>query len=346
MDRLKLLDAGLRVFDSRLPAVAPPLCVVTRYRASTCRLCLDVCPTEAITTTPWLRVDSQRCTSCGACAARCKTGALSFVSRARRIRERLHEAREASSVRAVFLCGTASVPDEAGEALDDDESAVIVVPCLGALSVGDLVAPAAAGYSSLFLIDGGCLDCADRSAGLAAGEAVGTAKEMLARLLPGFAVRRVSAPAADRRPALQAAVEAVGMSRRDLFAYVANGVRRAAAEASVADKPKVASLHEQIPPPQTRTWLTHDLGTLSRRGEGTILSLPLALPFGRVIVSPACDGCGLCVRYCPHAALRPGGAETGAPVVADDERCTGCRLCVESCPRDALTIGLPAAQAW
>ena len=94
MDRLKLLDAGLRAFDARLPDVVPPLCVVTRYRASSCRRCLDVCPGEAIQVSPWLQVEPDHCSSCGACAAVCPTGA-------------------STSARVPQPCGSASLPPPA-----------------------------------------------------------------------------------------------------------------------------------------------------------------------------------------------------------------------------------------
>src|SRR5271169_240183 len=102
MDRLKLLDAGLRAFDTTLPAVAPPLCVVTRYRGASCRLCLDVCPAAAITPAEWLAVEPERCTSCGACAAVCKTGALTYAGRHAALRERL-QGPAAEGVRSVCL---------------------------------------------------------------------------------------------------------------------------------------------------------------------------------------------------------------------------------------------------
>ena len=350
MDRLKLLDAGLRAFDSRLPDVAAPLCVVTRYRGSTCRLCLDACPADAVVTTPWLRVDPERCTSCGACAARCKTGALSFVPRARRVRERLREARQAGVRRVAFRCRVADGPVEtegAGEISEASEA----VPCLGALAAGDLIAAAALGFSSVSLVDGGCPTCADRAAGLGVDEVVASVAEILTTLAPTFAVRRVAASSPAAGPAAApVAVGGAAMSRRDLFAHLAHGLRRTAAEAAVPAKPRVTSLHEQGPPPVARAWLRSDLAALARRAGDRDTVLPRALPFGHVSVSPPCDGCGLCLRYCPHGALGEvdaGAAVTGdarraLPVVADDESCTGCGLCVESCPREALRLDPPA----
>ena len=59
MDRLNLLDASLRAFDTLLPDVTPSLCLATRYRGSGCSACLDACPAGALTTSPWLKLDAE-----------------------------------------------------------------------------------------------------------------------------------------------------------------------------------------------------------------------------------------------------------------------------------------------
>ena len=104
MDRLKLLDAGLRAFDARLPDVVPPLCVVTRYRASSCRRCLDVCPADAIAPVAVAAGRARPLQSCGACAAVCPTGALDFGTRAAALRERFAAAAGCGDRRITLAC--------------------------------------------------------------------------------------------------------------------------------------------------------------------------------------------------------------------------------------------------
>ena len=49
----------------------------------------------------------------------------------------------------------------------------------------------------------------------------------------------------------------------------------------------------------------------------------------------ACDGCGLCVRYCPHGSL----ALAEGRLAVDRGSCSGCGLCAEVCPPAALAVG-------
>lgn len=63
---------------------------------------------------------------------------------------------------------------------------------------------------------------------------------------------------------------------------------------------------------------------------------PLTLDTG------ACDGCGRCVRICPHNALKVGSGY----IYVDWERCDGCGRCADACDRGAIEVrgaggGLP-----
>ncbi len=114
MDGLRVLDALSRTLDDGAPLVTPPLCVATRYRASSCRRCLDVCPAPPSRSTPWLRVDDDLCLKCGACAAVCRTGALDATPLRAALRRRFVAA-AAEGGRRSSLCDRALLPaaDEA-----------------------------------------------------------------------------------------------------------------------------------------------------------------------------------------------------------------------------------------
>ncbi len=335
MDRLKLLDAGLRAFDTRLPDVVPPLCVRTRYRASACRRCLDVCPADAIAATPWLEVDPQRCTSCGACGAACKTGALAFDARSAALRDRMHEAAAAGASVLRLVCRRA----EAAEAADrDDAIATLAVRCLGGLGAGDLVAAAAFGLSAIVLVDGDCRGCTDDAAGAAVDRNAEAARETVAGFSAAIEISRdTSASRGEPEPAPKThrVSDSATVSRRGLFTFAARGLRRTAADGAAPAKRSAAVLHRQAPPARMRARLLDDLATLAARSGAAPASLPAALPLAHVIVAASCDGCGLCVRYCPHAALT---SSREGRVDADDALCTGCELCVETCPREALAL--------
>jgi NAD-dependent dihydropyrimidine dehydrogenase PreA subunit len=48
-----------------------------------------------------------------------------------------------------------------------------------------------------------------------------------------------------------------------------------------------------------------------------------------------CDGCGLCVDFCPVKVF---GQEDGSVKVAKIEACYACDTCVDLCPKGAIKI--------
>lgn len=56
------------------------------------------------------------------------------------------------------------------------------------------------------------------------------------------------------------------------------------------------------------------------------------LPF---IDMTRCNGCGLCVEYCPTHAVE---LEKGRPVIISPADCAYCGLCEETCPVGAIAL--------
>lgn len=332
MDTLKLVDAGLRAFDTRLPEVSPARCLVTRYHASSCRRCLDVCPGAAIACAEWLAVDPDRCTSCGACAAVCKTGALSLEGRSLALRDHLYTAVQHGQRHARISCRCCGPPEpSSGERAGD-----IGVQCLGGVSAADLIAAAAGGMKRVALRSGLCDACADAKAGGAVDAAIEAAEGVLSELGYEIAFERSCLDLPPRvGPASEhdLGVQTGGVSRRELFSFFARGLRRTVAESAAAPKRGVAELHAQSPPPGAHDRLVNDLMALAGQASSRPVTLPVDLSLGAVTIGDACNGCGLCVRYCPHGCFRP----EDSSIVVEDERCTGCGLCVEVCPPEALS---------
>jgi ferredoxin len=322
MDGLRVLDALTRTLDEGAPLVTPPLCVATRYRSSSCRRCLDVCPAASIATAPWLRVDGDGCLKCGACAAVCRTGALDVSPLRASLRRRFTEAGRAGAA-IVIACQRAAL---AGDAV----APRVTIPCLAALAAGDLVAARRLGIDSVSLVHGDCAACElERAAvnGLAGLRAT------TAALTRAGAVLQTSedctgsrAEACEPRP--------VSLSRRGLFAALAGGVGSALGEPGTDVQLRVEELHARYAPPRAFEALLADLGQLSALHPG-LLSAPVAgLPLAAVRIAAQCDGCGLCVLYCPHAAIEIQDRQA----VVQAGRCTACALCAEVCPKEVVTL--------
>ena len=212
----------------------------------------------------------------------------------------------------------------------------IGVQCLGGVSAADLIAAAAGGMKRVALRSGLCDACADAKAGGAVDAAIEAAEGVLSELGYEIAFERSCLDLPPRvGPASEhdLGVQTGGVSRRELFSFFARGLRRTVAESAAAPKRGVAELHAQSPPPGAHDRLVNDLMALAGQASSRPVTLPVDLSLGAVTIGDACNGCGLCVRYCPHGCFRP----EDSSIVVEDERCTGCGLCVEVCPPEALS---------
>jgi ferredoxin len=332
VDAVDVLDLTLRAFDTRLPEVDPGRCVATRYQASGCRRCTMVCPDAAIDPSPTLTVDPDRCRGCTACAVACPTGALSFSERQLAFREATTAASRHPSQTLTVVCEQVFTVAK--------EGAVVRVPCLGGLGGGDLIAAWSAGLRQLDLTSAECADCKSHVAVGDLAAALAATRDLLAAAGERLIVRRLVLATCDEssnhggRPGAVGGLTAprgTGFSRRDLFGFL--GGRLRSAGKATARRHEVSSLHAVAPPPTAHGALVRHLQRLVTGRQG--LTAPSdVFHVASIVVSPPCDACGLCVRYCPHGAL---ALASGRPV-ADARVCTACGLCAEVCPPNAVEL--------
>lgn len=313
MHRLSVLE---QMFSQAPLESNPGQCLRLRHKKSTCRLCLENCPTDAIGFDDSLEINYSLCQGCGICANLCPTGVfeltgLSYESLLARLKSR-------SNVE--FTCSLLA-----------QEKAFFNVPCLGYLNEAVLTGVIANGGQAVRLNIGQCKNC-NFAPGLRAGiKSLRQANRILALFgIPG----KISASA--KEPELK---ETELYSRRDFFSYLRGETQSrlaAAAEAVNGERGMTAKTKVTLEPilPKKRSLL---LEHIKKLGEPvTDRAKADDLPFARVEISGQCNGCGMCVTFCPTGALK--SYEEGDRQVIDFSlgHCLACNLCGDICPEGAI----------
>ena len=216
MDRLKLLDAGLRAFDTTLPSRgATALCghaVPGRLAAVSASTSVPRRRSRRRSGLPSSLSAVPRAAPAPPCARPARSplpSAMTPCASACGGRRRRARARSASRVgrwaRSRFRCGRrrAAGAGTAGAATEEELDAPfageptatrVVVPCLGGLAAADLIAAAALGFVTVELLSGDCAACVDAAAGASAAATLAVAAETLDALGVHVACSRRSVP--------------------------------------------------------------------------------------------------------------------------------------------------------
>ncbi len=300
-------------------------CLRLRHKKSRCRLCLENCPSGAVTCERSLEIDYSRCSGCGICVNLCPTGV--FELKDLPYESLLVPVRESSQVK--FTCS--SLPQE-----NDG----IRVPCLGYLDATVLTGAIADGSQAVQLNITGCKECR-RALGLRA--AVKSLRQAN-RILALFGIpRKISASAGEPGSARNPGNGGL-YSRREFFSYLRGKTRSrvaAAIDRAESDREAVARTKVTLEPrlPKKRVLLLEHIKKLGQPVAARVRAGEL--PFAVMEIGDRCNGCGICVTFCPTGALR--ASDQGDRQVIDFglRDCLDCGLCGDVCPEDAIT-----SSAW
>lgn len=303
-------------------------CISVRGNRGGCRRCVDHCPASALELTesgPRMVAD---CVSCGQCAKACPTGAISL---------RAFEAPALPHADAIRI-------DCWRVRLDDAEHATARVPCLGGLSVADLLDVVRRGWPRpVTLVDRGqCASChAHGQAEFPARDTLDSTCSILQRM--GWAVDQLPQVEADPLPAgcmfewIPHRHDVQPLRRRAFFGEIASRIASGADESGDrSDRiPRRSIDHARasgLVPKRRRL-----LGVVDGLSRITGRSVPADL-FPGASVSEACANHNVCAAACPTHALSPYTESSVCGIRFTPANCIECGACERTCPENAIKI--------
>ncbi|MFQ5575031.1 MAG: 4Fe-4S binding protein, partial [Terriglobia bacterium] len=316
------------------PTASSARCMRRLYKNSKCSLCVENCPSQAVSLEGPVSLIAERCTNCGVCVGLCPSGVFEPL-------------KEDTSVLLHDIDRCLDGCNELGWACSPllrDEgrsySRVVEVPCLARADLSLLLSAVARGARTLYLNTAKCAECVllearepiHKSIENANGIMVALGRDTRVVAVYGFPV-----PIKRERARYGRLGRGESMSRRAFLSglrktTLTSSVRR---ENSETEQRPLRELIRSSWSSSNRELLLDSLRALGPAPRGA--SLPKSAPFGQVEINERCDFCGLCALTCPSRALvKAGGAEPGLDFTA--ALCLGCGLCQEICPEDALVL--------
>ncbi|MGV8082049.1 MAG: 4Fe-4S binding protein [Coriobacteriia bacterium] len=354
MDKLTHIERVISHLDAQDIRVDPHRCMFIRHRKSSCDLCRESCPVDAIHKEEGrLWIDYDACTRCAACTTVCPSNALFGTDpTSKAVADEALQFFEQGAKTITIACSLALRGEEAGVAAE-----VVAVPCLDRIDEYVLIGLLASGVERIDLCSGACRDCKVGSKGAVSALVTKTSEDLLSlcghpgrvRLIERIPsdIKRVSEPLIKRRS--EPLVSAKGLSRKGfldsvkaLAGNLVAGAALAVFEDEKAPDPNgktIVRLDEKISPKDCRSGkLLRVLSALGIEETRDVTSRLWGMP---QLDEERCTACLICTRFCPTDALEGVQNEETDVATIDfhPDACIHCRLCEDVCFMKALTLG-------
>lgn len=299
-------------------------CLIVRRPGAECGLCRDACPKSVLGGGEWsVALETDGCIGCGLCAAACPTGAIAVDGF-----PRVESGAGRAGARAIEC---ARVP--AASRRDGAE----VVPCLGGLTVPDLIERAAAGGA--VIVDRGlCGDCGVGCGAAPWAEALEQARAQLARV-DGACADRLGCETepldrATARPAAEALRPDLHKNarpnRRDLLRRVLEPVPD---ETPLERSRRIIEGRGLV----SAVRRDRELAGIAALAAQTGREMPAAL-YPAIRLAEGCGLHGVCAAICPTGALSLDHGLGDMTLSFDAAACINCAECQRACPTKALSL--------
>lgn len=312
-------------------SIHPERCLNNRSSADYCRVCVDVCPLNAIDlSVDGVRFDASQCNECALCVSDCPTETFTH--------------REFAPLDVV---ASAAGKKELGLIcrFSDAEKVVagsLAVPCLGLLDDILLAGLRTAGVEQLYLYGlNKCETCLSRVGGQRLSQAVEAASEVLQNHFPDMRdmsehVTVIPFTLLEDRPDREAVEKP--MSRRGFLGNMAKDVAHVAIstlpDSLQQESGLVASFQNECMVkhlPQSQQLALSNVQALE-------ISADMSSWFHEIRACGECDACGICSLVCPTGALYADKSEHRWQLHHRAAACIACGLCTSLCPHQALQL--------
>jgi len=300
---------------------ASEACLIVRRPGMNCGLCRDACPAGVLTGSQWsIAIERDGCVGCGLCAAACPTGAISVEGCTP------HPSKSASPA-IVLECRRVDAKDRDPDA--------IVVPCLGGITVPDLLDLGAGTNRTIVLKDHGwCATCPVAGCNEPWRTAFDEADTVLAAFdhapAQTMVVETDELPVSRAQPVMAALRPDKHVGRRDFLKRLVGAVEPRDA---VAESRRVVFGRGAVVPIKRRRVLDR----LQALADIHQTELPANL-LPAIKIADGCELNGICGAVCPTAALRRVEQDGAALLEFDPVECIACGECQRVCPSKALSL--------